>query len=98
MTAEAPTHVAAEVYIPAVGWIPTYPNLGGGRYDLDYGLGRTGGTIVLVKREGSWVWSNWLPPDAYTDSDHKPILKVEMRWDLDIVDGGKAYELYDRHR
>jgi len=95
LSAKAPTHVAAEVYIPTLGWIPSYPNLGAGRYDRDYGLGRSGNTLVLIKREGPWVWSNWLPPDAYSDKDHKPVIKAEetrgQAFDLGVDSLATAY-------
>ena len=92
-----PNHIAAEVYWGNLGWFPIDPNLGGGRTYGDYGFGKMGNSVVLLKREGCWTWSNRLPRNGYDNSKPKPILKPETSWVTTVVDEGPAKEMVEKY-
>ena len=54
-TFDVPNHHAAEVFLNG-NWIPVDPNLA---LDVNsgYGFGKTGLDKIVLKRDGSWVWS-----------------------------------------
>jgi transglutaminase-like putative cysteine protease len=91
---KCPNHNAAEVYMGNAGWVPVDPNLGGGKYNRDYGLARVGNSVIVLVREGAWVWSNWLPPDGYDNTKEKPRISAEMKWQTEIIKQGNAVALY----
>jgi len=95
-----PNHNAAEVYLGEAGWVPVDPNLGYGKYDKDYGLARTGNHVIVLLREGAWVWGNWLPPDGYDNAGGKPKISADMKWQVEVIKEGNAIGLrreYLRH-
>jgi transglutaminase-like putative cysteine protease len=96
-TFSQPNHNSAEVFWGDAGWIPVDANLGGGRYDTDYGLGRIGNSVIVLKREGAWVWSNFFPKSGYDGSKPKPSLKAEMAWKTTVLDEGPAKQLIRKY-
>lgn len=75
-----PNHHAAEVYLDG-HWIPVDPNLAL-EPSLGYGFGRGATSKVVLKRDGSWTWSNRIPgvSQAYRDK----FIKVDMHWDVRV--------------
>lgn len=96
-TFRQPNHNAAEVFWGRIGWIPIDPNLGLGKYDGEYGFGRTGNSVILLKREGAFVWSNYLPQSGYDTTKPKPSVKSKMRWTTRILDEGPAKTLIEKY-
>ncbi len=73
-----PNHHAAEVFLGGQ-WIPVDPNLGTD-INSDYGFGVTGLHKVVLKRDGSWVWSSSSQgvTKAYRDAN----IAVQVRWTI----------------
>lgn len=94
ISAAQPNHNIAEVYLASHGWIPVDPNLGAGRYDGPIGFGKLGNTVIILTREGSWVWATALPRDAYSHSLPKPNLIPGISWDAKVVKEGFAEALW----
>jgi len=94
ISVDQPNHDIAELYLPTHGWLPVDSNLGQGRYDRPIGFGRLNNTIVLLNREGAWVWSTWLPPNGYDSTMTKPTLKYGVSWDAKVVKQAPAEELF----
>ncbi len=94
ISAAQPNHNIAEVYLASHGWIPVDPNLGAGRYDGPIGFGKFGNTVIILTREGSWVWATALPRDAYSQSLPKPKLMPGISWDAKVVKEGSAEDLW----
>ena len=92
----APNHHIAEVYLSSHGWIPVDANLGKGRYDRNVGFGKLGNTLILLNREGAWVWSTSLPSNGYDRSKEKPKLRRTISWDAEVVEEGSAVALYQK--
>ncbi|MCX6906449.1 MAG: transglutaminase domain-containing protein [Verrucomicrobia bacterium] len=90
ITVSQPNHNAAEVFLSGLGWVPVDPNLGGGRYDRAVGFAKTGNTVVLLNREGAWVWSTWLPPDGFLAGSTPPVVKAGLSWRVSVVEEGTA--------
>jgi transglutaminase-like putative cysteine protease len=88
-----PNHDTAEVFLSTHGWVPVDPNGGGGRYDRPIGFARAGNTQIVLKRENAWVWSTFLPPDAYETNGLKPVIKSSVRWHVKVVQEGVSAEL-----
>lgn len=76
-----PNHHAAEVYLGG-RWIPVDPNLAL-EPSLGYGFGRSAVSKVVLKRDGSWVWSNRMPdvPKQYRDA----LVDVNVSWDVKML-------------
>jgi transglutaminase-like putative cysteine protease len=76
-----PNHHAAEVYLRG-HWIPVDPNLALAP-SLGYGFGRGATSKVILKRDGSWVWSARAPkvPKQYRDD----AIKVDLSWDVKVL-------------
>lgn len=76
-----PNHNAAEVYLDG-RWIPVDPNLA-----LDPSLGYAFGTStvnkVVLKRDGSWVWTNRIQgvSQQYRDA----FVNVDVMWEIKIL-------------
>ena len=96
ISAKQPNHHIAEIHLKDVGWMPVDPNLGGGRYDRDIGFGKLGNTIVILNREGSWVWSSWLPPNGFSKSLPKPRTSYGISWTGRIVAEGPVDSLFEQ--
>ena len=92
-----PNHIAAEVYWGNLGWMPLDPNLGGGKLYGDYGFGKMGNSVILLKREGAWTWGNRLPRGGYDNSKPKPTLKPEIMWMTNVLDEGPAKKLVEKY-
>jgi transglutaminase-like putative cysteine protease len=75
-TYEQPNHHAAEVFLNGQ-WIPVDPNLATDRKSA-YGFGTTGNHKIVLKRDGSWVWSTASRgvSKAYREAN----VKVKIRW------------------
>ncbi len=95
ISAKQPNHHIAEIHLENVGWMPVDPNLGGGRYDRDIGFGKLGNTIVILNREGSWVWSSWLPPNGFSKSLPKPRTSYGIDWTGRVVAEGPVDRLFE---
>ena len=89
-----PNHDIAELYLSSHGWIPVDPNLGKGQYSGSIGFGRLGNSIILLNREGAWVWSTWLPPNGYDKSASKPKLEYDVTWTAEVKAEGRAADLF----
>ena len=76
-----PNHNAAEVYL-AGRWIPVDPNLALDP-SLGYGFGLGAVSKVVLKRDGSWVWSNRIPgvSKQYRDA----FINVSIVWDIKVL-------------
>jgi len=96
MTVSQPNHNAAEVFLAGLGWVPADPNLGGGRYDRAVGFAKTGNSVVLLNREGAWVWSTWLPPDGFAAGSAPPVVKTDLSWRLSVVEEGPVPKMLVR--
>jgi transglutaminase-like putative cysteine protease len=98
ITESQPNHHIAEAYLPGRGWIPIDANLGRGRYDGEVGFGRLSNTLVLLNREGAWVWSTWLPPDGYDPSKTKPKVDCDVSWHVSVLKEGQPQDLLTEFR
>lgn len=98
MSAQQPNHVTAEAYLPSYGWVPVDPNLGGGRYNGEIGFGRLSNTVILLNREGAWVWSTWCPPNSYDASKAKPKFQCEVSWHAKVLKEGRPQDLLAEFR
>lgn len=94
---QRPNHNAVEAFWGDLGWVPLDPNLGQGKYDGEYGFGRTGNSVILLKREGAWVWSNYLPQSSYDATKPKPSVKPKMAWTTKVLDEGHAKTLVEKY-
>jgi hypothetical protein len=86
-----PNHHIAEVYLPTHGWIPVDPNLGRGKYNRKIGFGKLDNTIVILNREGAWVWSK-----AHDKSKPKPKFEYGISWDGNVVEEGKLADIREK--
>ncbi|MBM3887519.1 MAG: transglutaminase domain-containing protein [Verrucomicrobia bacterium] len=93
ITASQPNHNATEVFLPEWGWVPVDPNLGGGRYDRTVGFAKTGNSVILLNREGAWVWSTWLPSDGFASGSAPPVVKASLSWRASVVEEGPALRM-----
>jgi len=75
---DQPNHHAAEVFMGGQ-WIPVDPNLGTDNKS-DYGFGVTGLHKIVLKRDGSWVWSSSSRgvAKAYREGN----VAVQLRWSI----------------
>jgi hypothetical protein len=96
-TFQQPNHNSAEVFWGDIGWVPIDSNLGGGKYDSEYGFARTGNSVILLKREGAWVWSNYLPQSGYDTTKPKPSLAPKMTWTTKILEEDSAQSPVKKH-
>lgn len=76
-----PNHHAAEVYLEG-RWIPVDPNLAL-EPELGYGFGRTAVSKVVLKRDGSWVWSNRVP--GVSKQYREALIDVGINWDVKVL-------------
>jgi transglutaminase-like putative cysteine protease len=76
-----PNHHAAEVYLDG-HWIPVDPNLAL-ESSLGYGFGRSAVSKVVLKRDGSWVWSSRVPGVSKQYRDES--IDVSMHWDIKVL-------------
>lgn len=77
-----PNHHAAEVYLRG-RWIPVDPNLALNS-SLGYGFGRGATSKVILKRDGSWVWSISVP--GVSRQYRSDSINVNMSWDVRVMD------------
>ena len=94
ISVDQPNHHIAEVYLASHGWIPVDANLGRGQYNRPIGFGKLSNTIVMLNREGAWVWSTWLPPNGYSKSAGKPTVSYGISWDAEVLKEGSVRDLY----
>jgi transglutaminase-like putative cysteine protease len=80
-----PNHHAAEVFMDG-RWIPVDPNLALDA-SLGYGFGRTAVSKVVLKRDGSWVWSNRVPGVSKLYRDES--IDVGINWDVKVISDEK---------
>lgn len=84
-TFDQPNHHAAEVYVNGQ-WIPVDPNLGIDKTS-EYGFGTAGMHKIVLKRDGSWVWSGRSRGVSKTYRDSHLLLTV--RWTIRPLNGGR---------
>lgn len=77
-TFDQPNHHAAEVYMND-HWIPVDPNLGTDKKSA-YGFGTTGWHKVVLKRDGSWVWST--SSRGVSKTYRETNVDVRLRWSI----------------
>ena len=94
---QQPNHNSSEVFLGDIGWVPIDANLGRGKYEGEYAFGKTGNSVILLKREGAWVWSNYLPKSGYDMTKAKPSLASKMTWLTKIIEEGSAKSLIKKH-
>ncbi len=87
-----PNHHAAEVYLNN-RWIPVDPNLAL-EPKLGYGFGRTSVNKIVLKRDGSWVWSSRLPGES--KKYRKKFIEVKTLWNVKTLDLVDETEVHDR--
>lgn len=73
---DQPNHHAAEVFMGGQ-WMPVDPNLGTDKKS-DYGFGVTGLHKIVLKRDGSWVWSSNSRGVSKTYRDAN--VSTQLRW------------------
>lgn len=76
-----PNHHAAEVYLDG-HWIPVDPNLAL-EPSLGYGFGRSVASKVVLKRDGSWVWSSRVA--GVSKQYREALIDVGMHWDIKVL-------------
>lgn len=77
-TFDQPNHHAAEVFLDGQ-WIPIDPNLGLERKSA-YGFGTTGTHKIVLKRDGSWVWST--TSRGVSQEYRKSNIRVDVQWSI----------------
>ncbi len=75
---DQPNHHAAEVFMGGQ-WMPVDPNLGTDKKS-DYGFGVTGLHKIVLKRDGSWVWST--SSLGVTKAYRASQTQVNVRWTI----------------
>ncbi len=75
-----PNHHATEVYLDG-RWIPVDPNLAL-ESSLGYGFGTSATSKVILKRDGSWTWSNQVP--GVSRQYREKFMEVGMHWSVRI--------------
>ena len=73
---DQPNHHAAEVFLNGQ-WIPVDPNLAIVRNSA-YGFGTAGTHKVVLKRDGSWVWSS--STRGVSKNYHQNFIKATLQW------------------
>lgn len=99
IASEEPNHDIAEAFLPSHGWVPVDPNVGAGKYDRPVGFAKAGNAAILLKREPSFVWSTFLPPDGFAKGAAKPVIKPSVKWEAKTVSTGspkKMIEAFER--
>jgi len=76
-----PNHNAAEVYLDG-RWIPVDPNLALDP-SLGYGFGLSAASKVVLKRDGSWVWSNRI--EGVSKQYRDAFIDVGIVWDIKVL-------------
>jgi len=76
-----PNHNAAEVYLDG-RWIPVDPNLALDP-SLGYGFGLSSVNKVVLKRDGSWVWSNRI--EGVSKQYRDAFIDVGVVWDVKVL-------------
>jgi transglutaminase-like putative cysteine protease len=77
-TFDQPNHHAAEVFLDGQ-WVPVDPNLGLDRTSA-YGFGHTGVHKIVLKRDGSWVWST--TARGVSADYQKTNVRVNVHWTI----------------
>jgi hypothetical protein len=49
--------------------------------------------VVLLNREGAWVWSTWLPPNGFAAGNSPPVVKAGLSWSISVVEEGTAPQM-----
>jgi hypothetical protein len=82
---DQPNHHAAEVFMGGQ-WVPVDPNLGTDKKSA-YGFGTTGLHKIVLRRDGSWVWSTSSRgvSKVYRESQ----LLVTVRWTVHLSSGAR---------
>ena len=88
-----PNHDIAEVFLATHGWCPVDANVGGGKYDRPVGLAKAGHAQIMLKREGSWVWSSSIPSDGVVPDKPKPAIQVAVSWHAKVLQEGRSSDL-----
>ena len=75
-----PNHNEAEIYIPKLGWMPIYSNLGQGSENNEYSPGSISDTNIVYSYN-VWTWSNYMPNTKHL----KGQIKQKTTWKVSEI-------------